>query len=62
MRVNLEVPYEQKDSARKLGAKWDLARKTWYVEDVERLDLFLKWIPAHRANPAKLKKANSKSK
>lgn len=56
MRVNLDVPYEQKDLARQLGAKWDLARKTWYVENVERLDQFLRWIPANRVNPGKGKK------
>jgi len=45
MRTNLKVPYEEKDTARKLGARWDAARKVWYVENVENLSAFLKWIP-----------------
>lgn len=45
MRTNLKVPYEEKDVARKLGARWDAALKVWYVENVENLSAFLKWIP-----------------
>ena len=44
MRTDLCVPFEQKDEARRLGAKWDAARKTWYVENVENIKPFLKWI------------------
>ncbi len=51
MRVNLKVPIEEKDQARRLGAKWDAARKTWYVEDVERLEPFVQWIPPHLLKP-----------
>ena len=47
MRVNLRVPYEQKDEARRLGARWDGALKTWYVENVENLSPFLQWMPPH---------------
>ena len=53
MRVNLVVPYREKDSVRRLGAKWDMARKTWYVVDVENLERFLRWIPAHQKAPYK---------
>jgi DNA topoisomerase-3 len=28
----LKVPYEEKDEAKKLGAKWDKDRKLWFVE------------------------------
>ena len=47
MRTNLNVPFEQKDAARRLGAKWDGARKVWFVENVENLQQFLEWIPKH---------------
>lgn len=47
MKTYLKVPFSEKDEARKLGAKWDSARKTWFVENVENLASFLKWIPAH---------------
>ena len=32
MRLNLKVPYAEKDQAKKLGARWDAGRKLWYVE------------------------------
>jgi hypothetical protein len=53
MRVDLDVPYTDKDEAKRLGAKWDIARKRWYVVDVENLEAFLKWIPAHQKKPVK---------
>ena len=28
MRVNLKVPFDEKEAAKDLGAKWDAARKT----------------------------------
>jgi hypothetical protein len=31
-RVNLTVPFVQKDAARALGAKWDKDNKTWYAD------------------------------
>jgi hypothetical protein len=31
-RVNLTVPFAQKDAARALGAKWDKDNKTWYAD------------------------------
>lgn len=51
MRINLKVPYEEKDKAKSRGARWDSARKTWYVEDAEDLRPFLKWIPEHLQKP-----------
>ena len=45
MRTNLKVPYEEKDDAKKLGARWDAARKTWYVENVENIEQFMRWMP-----------------
>ena len=32
-RLNLNVPIEYKDIAKKLGAKWDPANKTWFTLD-----------------------------
>jgi len=47
MRINLECPYDEKDRAKRLGAKWD--GKTWYIVDVEDLTPFMRWIkrPEH---------------
>lgn len=47
MRVNLNVPFSEKDSARRLGARWDAARRTWFVQDLADLSPFLKWMPSH---------------
>lgn len=49
MRTNLLVPYAEKDAAKKLGARWDAARKLWYVEGVENLAAFSKWLPGPQA-------------
>lgn len=31
MRIDLRVPYAQKDEAKTLGARWDAVLKTWWV-------------------------------
>ena len=53
MRTNLQVPYAEKGDAKKRGARWDAARKTWYVENVENIAQFMRWMPAHLAAPAR---------
>ncbi len=37
MRTDLKVPYAEKDQARKRGARWDAAKKVWFVENVENI-------------------------
>ena len=32
-RIYLNVPYNEKDEAKKLGAKWESAKKSWYILD-----------------------------
>ncbi len=50
MRINLIVPFSEHELAKKRGAKWDMARKTWYVEDAEDLSIFFQWAPEkHKA-------------
>jgi len=51
VRTNLLVPFAEKDAAKKLGARWDAARKVWYVEGVENLAAFSKWLPGQQAAP-----------
>lgn len=55
MRINLLVPFEEKDLAKKRGARWDAANKIWYVQDHPRLELFLKWIPEQLKRPTQAK-------
>lgn len=45
MRINLKTTFAEKDQVKALGARWDVARKTWYVENVEDLTPFKRWIP-----------------
>lgn len=51
MRINLQVPYADKDLARRRGAFWDKARKVWFVENVADLGPFLRWMPQHLTKP-----------
>lgn len=55
MRINLIVPFSEKDIAKRRGAHWDVEKKTWYVEDHSRLELFTKWIPSKLLKPTKSK-------
>ncbi|HBD4305845.1 TPA: DNA primase, partial [Escherichia coli] len=32
-RIDINVPYNEKDEAKRLGARWDATRKTWYIPD-----------------------------
>ena len=45
MRIDLKVPFAEKDTAKALGARWDAAKKIWYVNDVPDLSPFTRWIP-----------------
>ena len=44
-RIDLKVPYAEKDEAKALGAKWDPTNKVWYVEnETGMLDAFQRWL------------------
>jgi len=45
MRINLVTPFAEKDAVKALGARWDAAKKVWYVVNVEDLSPFMRWIP-----------------
>jgi Domain of unknown function (DUF5710) len=47
MRINLIVPYSEHEIAKRRGARWDPARKVWYIEnpDEHNLRMFLQWAP-----------------
>ncbi|MDP5542475.1 DUF5710 domain-containing protein [Pseudomonas aeruginosa] len=48
-RIDLAVPFGQKDEAKALGAKWDPVLKVWYApEDVDLIPL-LRWLPGSDA-------------
>lgn len=45
MRINLVAPFAEKDAVKALGARWDSAKKTWYIIDIQDLTPFQRWIP-----------------
>jgi hypothetical protein len=47
-RIDLDVPFAEKDEAREAGAWWDGNRKVWYIPD--GIDPFplRKWFPIKR--------------
>ena len=45
MRINLTTPFAEKDAVKALGARWDAAKKVWYITDVADLSPFTRWIP-----------------
>ena len=53
MRYDLKVPFAEKDQAKKLGARWDAARKRWYIDGGLDPAVFARWQPApHDASAA----------
>lgn len=42
-REYIDVPFKQKDEAKKLGAKWDRAAQSWYVPPGVNPEPFAKW-------------------
>lgn len=42
-QVFLNVPYAEKDEAKRLGARWDPARKKWYVPNGVDPEQFSRW-------------------
>ncbi len=42
--IYLNVPYNEKDEAKELGAKWDKDKKQWYIPQVDSTP-FAKWLP-----------------
>lgn len=42
----LNVPFQEKDKAKALGAYWDVERKAWYYTDSRDADKFKKWREA----------------
>lgn len=52
MRLDLKVPFAEKDQARKLGARWDAGRKRWYIEGHLDAALFAQWQPTPHVGSA----------
>ncbi|HTX11599.1 MAG TPA: DUF5710 domain-containing protein [Solirubrobacteraceae bacterium] len=50
-RDYIAVPYEQKDDARRLGARWDAAARSWYIPDGVASEPFARWQDTSRPTP-----------
>ncbi|WP_085639935.1 MULTISPECIES: DUF5710 domain-containing protein [unclassified Pseudomonas] len=44
-RIDLKVPYAEKDQAKLLGARWDAQAKTWFVPEGVSTEAFARWLP-----------------
>jgi hypothetical protein len=42
--INLKVPFNEKDQAKKLGARWNAEAKLWYVPQGVDAAPFEKWL------------------
>lgn len=47
-RVYLDVPYEEKNQARALGARWDGRAKSWYAPAGADMKWLAQWLPKNR--------------
>lgn len=45
-RIDLNVPYVEKDEVKSLGAKWDPGKKVWYVPEGVDPQPFARWLPS----------------
>jgi 5-methylcytosine-specific restriction endonuclease McrA len=50
-RCYLQVPYAQKDAAKRLGARWDAVVRCWYVPAGLALAPFERWLPPSSLSP-----------
>jgi hypothetical protein len=44
--INLNVPFEQKNEAKALGARWDGVRRKWRIKRQVDMSAFARWLPA----------------
>ena len=47
MKILLNVPYPEKDTAKARGAKWDPTVKSWYISAARDIPNLLRWLPEH---------------
>jgi hypothetical protein len=48
----LTVPFAEKDQAKALGARWNAAKKKWYIPEGVGIAPFEKWLSADEKNNA----------
>lgn len=50
-RIDLNVPYAQKDEAKSLGARWDPQAKVWYIPEGTPSYPLSRWLPKQHHEP-----------
>jgi len=50
-RTYLDVPYKEKEQAKKAGAKWDWQASSWYAPIGTDLEPLRKWVPKQEKEP-----------
>ena len=44
--IYINCPYSEKDECKKLGARWDIDKRRWYIPAGLDTEPFKKWIDA----------------
>jgi len=44
-RIDLNVPFSEKDDAKQLGARWDANKKIWFIPEHLDPSVFRRWLP-----------------
>lgn len=57
MRIMLNVPFAEREKAKRLGCRFSGAEKRWYVDDPLNVELLMQWMPKHLKSPHVAKKA-----
>jgi hypothetical protein len=61
MRVYLNVPYSEKEIAKRRSCRWDNVKKLWYIEDPLHIELYVRWIPEYILKNTLIDKASTAS-
>ncbi len=43
-RLYLNVPFEEKNQAKSLGARWDLDKRAWWIDSSANKEQFSRWL------------------
>ncbi|MCT4533772.1 zincin-like metallopeptidase domain-containing protein [Halodesulfovibrio sp.] len=52
-KTYLAVPFSEKNAAKKLGAKWDGRKKSWYAPEGTEMNALSRWLPKGKHQEAK---------
>lgn len=58
--IYLNVPYNEKDEAKELGAKWDRDKKQWYIPQVDCTPFAKWWLPNFKTKSQEIAELHDK--